>query len=84
MLFPYSGSGNYEDEGIMNQLAKLANIEITGKTYLPDNRWNCGNFEKNVERSAIIHIRKKMVKRGVVTRTPKMEVYIDMVKRGLI
>ena len=81
-LLPYSG--NYEDEGIMNRLAARANIPVTDKTYLPGNHWNCGNFEDGVERSAMIHIRAKMVKNGTLVRTPKMEVYADMVERGLI
>ncbi len=81
-LLPYSG--NYEDEGIMNRLAIRANIPVTDKTYLPGNHWNCGSFEDGVEQAALIHIRKKMIKRGELVRTPKMEVYVDMVKRGLI
>ena len=81
-LLPYSG--NFEDEGIMNRLATCANIPITDKTYLPGNHWDSGNFEDGVEQAAMIHIRAKMVKNGVLVRTPKMEVYADMVECGLI
>jgi len=81
-LLPYSN--NFEDEGIMNRLAARANIPITEKTYLPGSHWNCGNFEDGVECAAMIHIRAKMVKDGVLTRTPKIEVYADMVERGFI
>lgn len=81
-LLPYSG--NFEDEGIMNRLAAMANIPITDKTYVPGNHWDSGNFEDGVEQSAMIHIRHKMFKNGTLVRVPKMEAYADMVKRGLI
>ena len=81
-LLPYSG--NFEDEGIMNRLATRANLPITDKTYLPGAHWDSGNFENGVDQSAMIHIRRKMVKNGVLVRTPKMEVYADLVGRGLI
>jgi len=81
-LLPYSG--NFEDEGIMNRLATRADIQITDKTYLPGNHWNCGNFENGVEQCAMIHIRAKMVKDGKLVRVSKMEAYADMVARGLI
>jgi len=81
-MIPYSG--NYEDEGIMNLLAKHADIGVQSDTYLPDNHWNHGSFEDGVEGAAFIHIRQKMRKHGKLVRTPKPEVYADMVNRGLI
>ena len=81
-LLPFSNG--FEDEGIMNRLATRADIQITDDTYLPGHRWDSGNFEDGVESSAFIHIRPKMVKGGTLVRASKMEVYADMVERGLI
>jgi len=75
---------NMEDEGIMNRLATRAKLPITDKTYIPGGHWDCGNFEDEVEQCAMIHIRHKMFKDGTLVLTPKLEVYADMVDRGLI
>ena len=83
-MLPYSTRGQYEDEGIMNLLAKHATIQVGDDTYLPGNHWDCGNFEKGVEDAAFIHIRMKMWRGKKLVRTPKLEVYADMVARGLI
>jgi len=81
-MLPYNE--NYMDEGIMNLLAKHANIQVGDGTYLPDNHWNHGSFEKDVEGAAFIHIRMKMWRGDKLVRAPKLEVYADMVARGLI
>lgn len=73
-----------QDEGIMNRLAALADLPIDENTYIDGNRWDCGNFEDDVEQAAMIHVRHKMFKDGKLVRVPKMEAYADMVGRGLV
>lgn len=78
----FTGTGNYEDEGAMHRLATLAKVP---KQKLPDDRkWCFGSYEDGVEQSAIIHIRPRMKKDGVMVGAPKMDVYADLITRGLI
>lgn len=81
-LKQFRNTGNFQDEGAMHRLAMLANLEKNEKTYLPGNHWNCGSFEDDIETSAIIHIRTKIVPNG--PKRPKIENYKDLVKRRLI
>ena len=81
-IINFSDTKNYVDEGIMHRLAVLAKLEITKKTYLPGNHWNCGSFEKGVETAALIHIRTKVTPQG--PKRAKLENYRDLVQQGLI
>ena len=78
-MIPFSG--NYNDEGIMHRLATLSGMEFENP-YIPDNRWDCGNFEEGVEQCAMIHVRTKITPVG--PKRPKIENYRNLVKRQLI
>ncbi len=81
-LLQFKGTGNYQDEGAMHRLATLAKVP---KQKLPDDRkWCFGSYEEGIEQSAIIHVRPRMKKDGVIVRAPKMDVYADLITRGLI
>lgn len=82
-IVQFSGSGRYEDEGIMHRLAVLA--KVTPCSLPGGNKWCCGNFEPEVKNAALIHIRHKVLdSNGKFVLTPKIEVYKGLVKRGLI
>ena len=81
-LAQFAGTGNFQDEAAMHRLATLAGVK---RQKLPDDRnWCYGSYEDGVENSSLIHIRPRMKKNGVMVRCPKMEVYADMIARGLI
>jgi len=75
-------SGNYEDEGIFHRLAVRAKLSINGNTYLPKDHWNMSSFEPDLSNARIIHIRPKYKQGG--PKVPKIDVYENLKKRGLI
>lgn len=69
------------DEGLIHRLASLAKISPIG-TYLPNNRWCCCSFSKDVNKAALIHIRTKIAPRG--PKRTKIRNYRELVDKGLI
>ena len=70
---------NHCDEGLMHTLAVSA--KINGH-YIPNYRWQCGNYMEGVEDCAIIHVRKKAGYGG--PKRPKMDNFRELVSKGLI
>ena len=73
-------SDNFQDEGAMHHLAKLANIKKSQLSGI--NKWSHGSFEDGIEHSALIHIRTKITPTG--PKRPKIDNYKDLVERGII
>jgi len=76
----FSGTGNFEDEGIMHRLATLAKLK---KQQLPgEKHWCHGSYEPGIETSAMIHVRIRSTPVG--PKRPKIENYKGLVAKGLI
>ena len=79
---PFNKANHFEDEGVMHVLAARAGMKLNERSYMKSNLWECGNFEGNVGRCYLIHIRTKVTPKG--PKRAKIENYNEMVERGLI
>ena len=72
---------DFHDEGIMHALAVKAEV---GGRYFSHDRWNMPSFEPDVDSAYTIHIRPRKMDNGKLVPALKMDVYKDLVERGLI
>jgi hypothetical protein len=76
----FSGTGNFEDEGIVHRLVSLAKVKPKS---LPGGfKWCHCSYREGIEKAAMIHIRTKITPQG--PKRTKLENYNDLVTKGLI
>lgn len=87
VIYPMSGKGNFEDEGVMHRLATLADYREPSR--LPE-RWAWSSYDKDgLEDAAMIHIRSRKFPYGqgipkAEAKGTKIENYRALVEAGVL